>query len=232
MNRHISEQYEAELAQLHDLLMEMGGIVERQVDNACMALIEHDQVLAESVKEDENKINELEVELDDLCVAIIARRQPTAGDLRRVVSVMKMIVDLERIGDEAERIANMALRLVGNEKPPHQYAGFRVIHSAVGDSLRSTLDAFARQDVDQALTAIRADKTVDASYKELIAVCTEDLRGNAAEVDNILCVMWAARSLERIGDHAKNISEYIIYQVIGEDVRHSSAKRRQIAQSD
>ena len=228
MNRHISEQYENELAQLHDLLMEMGGIVERQVTNAGMALIEHDQNLAEQVREEEHKINQLEVELDDLCVAIIAKRQPTAGDLRRVVSVMKMIVDLERIGDEAERVAKMALRLVGSEQPTHQYAGFRKIHSVVAESLHRTLDAFARQDIDNALTAIAMDKEVDGAYRELTALCTADLAQSSDDVNNILSVMWAARSLERIGDHAKNISEYIIYQVRGEDVRHSSERRRQI----
>ena len=228
MNRHISEQYENELAQLHDLLMEMGGIVERQVTNASMALIEHDQNLAEQVRNEEHKINHLEIELDDLCVAIIAKRQPTAGDLRRVVSVMKMIVDLERIGDEAERIAKMALRLVGSTKPDHQYAGFRKIHNVVAEGLSRTLDAFARQDLDNALAAIAMDKAVDSAYKELTALCTSDLAQNSHEVDNILSVMWVARSLERIGDHAKNISEYIIYQVKGEDVRHSSERRKQL----
>ena len=211
--------------------MEMGGIVERQVNNACIAFIDHDQSLAEAVKQDETKINDLEVELDDLCVAIIAKRQPTAGDLRRVVSVMKMIVDLERVGDEAERIAKMALKLVGSDKPANEYATFRKIHTAVASGLQQTLDAFARQNVDNALAAIAADKDVDLAYKELTALCKQALVEQTYDVEIVLSLLWAGRSLERIGDHAKNISEYIIYQVMGEDVRHSAERRRELAVS-
>jgi phosphate transport system protein len=165
-------------------------------------------------------LNQFEVELDDHCVSIIAKRQPTAGDLRQVVSVMKVITDLERIGDEADRIAKMALALVDTEKPQDQYADFRVIHGDVVRMLNRALDAFARQDVEIALRVIKSDEDIDRAYNELVRRCTEDMRDKPSEVEHSVSVMWAARALERIGDHAKNIGEYVIYQVKGQDVRH------------
>lgn len=221
MNRHISEQYDIELAQLRELLMQMGGIVEQQVNNACTALISHDIRLAEDVREQESKLNQMEVELDDECVGVIAKRQPTAGDLRAVVSVMKLITDLERIGDEADRIAKMALTLTQYEVPDDQYAGFRKMHSDVVRMLNRALDSFARLDVEVSLRVIEDDEEIDRAYNALVRQCIQNMQSTPEEAEHLVNLMWAARALERIGDHCKNIAEYVIYQVKGKDVRHS-----------
>jgi phosphate transport system protein len=222
MNRHISEQYDIELSKIKERLMEMGGLVEQQVEQACTSLITHDVPLAENVRDVELRLNQFEVELDDHCVSIIAKRQPTAGDLRIVVSVMKAITDLERIGDEADRIAKMALHLAKTEIPTDQYADFRDMHVKVTKMLRRALDAFARLDVESSLRVFEADEEIDRDYDALVRRCMEEMRGSPEQVEHSMSVIWAARALERIGDHAKNISEYVIYQVKGLDVRHTS----------
>ncbi len=221
MIKHISEQYDIELSRIKELLMEMGGLVEQQVKNACTSLITHNLAMAEEVRDVEPQLNQLEVDLDDHCVAILAKRQPTAGDLRVVVSVMKVITDLERVGDEADRIAKMALGLAKNTIPSDQYADFRDMHEKAGKMLRRALDAFARLDVESALRVFAADEEIDRGYDALVRRCMEEMRDNPEEVEQLMNLIWAARALERIGDHAKNISEYVIYQVKGLDVRHS-----------
>ncbi len=221
MHKHISEQYDLELSQIRDTLMEMAGLVEVQVNNACTSLVNHDMELAEEVRDVEYRLNQFEVDLDDRCVSIIAKRQPTAGDLRAIVSVMKVITDLERIGDEADRIAKMALDLADSEKPEHQYAEFRAIHANVMKMLKRTLDAFARLDVESALRVFEDDENIDRAYNKIVRQSIETMQSNPQEVERSVSLMWAARALERIGDHAKNISEYVIYQVKGHDVRHS-----------
>ena len=221
MQKHISEQYDLELSEIRDTLMEMGGLVEAQVNNACTSLVTHDMELAEEVRDNESRLNQFEVDLDDRCVSIIAKRQPTAGDLRAIVSVMKVITDLERIGDEADRIARMALDLADSEKPKHQYADFRGIHGNVMKMLKRTLDAFARLDVESALRVFEDDEFIDRAYNKIVRQSIETMQNNPEEVERSVSVMWASRALERIGDHAKNISEYVIYQVKGRDVRHS-----------
>ena len=221
MHKHISEQYDLELSQIRDTLMEMAGLVEVQVNNACTSLVNHDMELAEEVRDVESRLNQFEVDLDDRCVSIIAKRQPTAGDLRAIVSVMKVITDLERIGDEADRIAKMALELADSEKPEHQYAEFRAIHANVMKMLKRTLDAFARLDVESALRVFEDDENIDRADNKIVRQSIEDMQSNPQEVERSDSLMWAARALERIGDHAKNISEYDIYQVKGHDVRHS-----------
>ena len=221
MNKHISEQYEHELAYIRNLLMEMGGVVEQQLAAACTAFATHDSNAAEIVRDTESKVNQFEVELDDQCVSIIAKRQPTASDLRRVVSVMKVITDLERIGDEADRVAKMTSNLVGKPIPSHQYSDFRQMAAQVGKMLNRTLDAFARLDVESAIRVIQSDEEVDQTYHALIRKCTEDMRDHPDDIDSNVAIMWVARALERIGDHSKNISEYVIYQVKGYDIRHA-----------
>lgn len=223
MTKHISEQYDLELSQIKELLMEMGGMVEQQVARACQSLTTHDMALAEQVRDDEARLNQLEVELDDHCVSIIAKRQPTAGDLRIVVSVMKAITDLERVGDEADRIAKMALSIANSEIPANQYADFREMSEKVAKALRRSLDAFARLDVESSLRVIEADEDIDRAYNALVRRCIEQMRDQPEQIENSISIIWAARALERIGDHAKNIGEYVIYQVKGLDVRHSES---------
>ncbi len=221
MAKHISEQYDLELAQVRERLMEMGGIVESQVNNSCTALVTHDLDMAEEVRDVEANLNQFEVELDDLCVSIIAKRQPTARDLRTVVSVMKVITDLERIGDEADRIARMALDLANSEIPTDHYADFRSLHTNAVKMLKRALDAFARLDIEMALRVIEDDELIDNGYDRILRLCSEQMQSNPTEVERLLRLMWAARAVERIGDHAKNIGEYVIYLVKGRDVRHT-----------
>ena len=222
MAKHISEQYDLELAQVRERLMEMGGIVESQVNNSCTALVTHDLDMAEEVRDVEANLNQFEVELDDLCVSIIAKRQPTARDLRTVVSVMKVITDLERIGDEADRIARMALDLANSEIPTDHYADFRSLHTNAVKMLKRALDAFARLDIEMALRVIEDDELIDNGYDRILRLCSEQMQSNPTEVERLLRLMWSARAVERIGDHAKNIGEYVIYLVKGRDVRHLS----------
>ncbi|MEM7101380.1 MAG: phosphate signaling complex protein PhoU [Pseudomonadota bacterium] len=221
MNKHISEQYDNELTQIRELLMEMGGLVEQQVARASQSLTTHDMALANQVRDNESRLNQMEVELDDHCVSIIAKRQPTAGDLRIVVSVMKTITDLERIGDEADRIAQMALSVAKSEVPEDQYADFRSMADKVSRSLNRALDAFARLDVESALRVIEEDQDIDSAYGQMVRQCIEIMRDESEQIEHTMSLIWAARALERVGDHAKNMAEYVIYQVKGLDVRHS-----------
>ena len=221
MAKHISEQYDLELAQVRERLMEMGGIVESQVNNSCTALVTHDLDMAEEVRDVEANLNQFEVELDDLCVSIIAKRQPTARDLRTVVSVMKVITDLERIGDEADRIARMALDLANSEIPTDHRADSRSLHANAVKMLKRALDAFARLDIAMALRVIEDDELIDNGYDRILRLCSEQMQSNPTEVERLLRLMWSARAVERIGDHAKNIGEYVIYLVKGRDVRHT-----------
>ncbi len=220
MSKHISEQYDAELDSLRSQLMEMGGLVEQQLQQACQALINHDIALAESVHESDRRVNRMEVELDELCVAIIARRQPAASDLRMLISIMRAITDLERIGDESDRIAKMAQGMAREVEPVDRYRAFRELHEAVAAQLSAALDAFARRDDQVAEHVINGDGAIDERYKALCQELIEEMSASPDTVARNMNTIWSARALERIGDHAKNLGEYVLYQVKGEDVRH------------
>ncbi|MFW6093899.1 MAG: phosphate signaling complex protein PhoU [Pseudomonadota bacterium] len=219
-NPHISEQYDAELAAARNKLLEMGGLVEQQLHDACRALIDHDEALAEKVRGNDRAINQLEVDIDEQCIHIIARRQPAATDLRTLISIMKASTDLERIGDEADRIARMALGIVGMEYPRDQYDDIRQLASLTESIVARSLNAFARLDADDAVHVIEFDERIDEGYNNVLRQRGSAMREDTAGIDRAMNVIWAARSLERIGDHAKNISEYVVYLVKGKDVRH------------
>lgn len=225
IHTHISRQYNAELEDIRTRVLQMGGLVEQQIHQAINALVSADTALAEAVATGDYKVNQLEVMLDEECSHIIARRQPAASDLRLVVAVIKTITDLERIGDEAEKIARMAVRLAGEERPKNNYMEIQALGNHVRQMVHDTLDAFARLDIEAAIRVAREDERVDSEYegimRQMITYMMEDPRA----ISRTLNVIWAARALERIGDHACNICEYLIYLVKGKDVRHISLEQ-------
>ena len=231
--RHISRKYDEALEDVRTSVLAMGGLVEEQITNALTALEEFDSELGEQVVRDDYKINRLEVQIDEECTRIIALRQPAASDLRLVIAIIKTITDLERMGDEAEKIGRTAIRLAGNAPRRIRYAGVRNLGRHVQQMAQQALDAFARLDVEAAVAIAREDKTVDLEYaacmRELVTYMMEDPR----RISEVLDMIWCARALERIGDHAKNIGEYIVFLVKGKDIRHTSLEHKELqAQSE
>jgi phosphate transport system protein len=222
LNTHISRQFNAELEEIRNRVLQMGGLVEQQIELALIALVKGDTALGESVIRDDTKVNKLEVTIDEECSQIIARRQPAAGDLRLVVAVIKTITDLERIGDEAEKIARMAVRLAAEERPQNAYAELQTLGNHVRQMVHDALDAFARLDIEAAIRVAREDLKVDQKYDGLMRQMITFMMEDPRTISRMLNMIWAARALERIGDHARNICEYIIYLVKGKDVRHTS----------
>lgn len=225
--QHISQQFNAELEEVRSHLLAMGGLVEKQVNDAVSALIEADSALAQKVRELDDQINHMERDIDEECVRILARRQPAASDLRLIISITKSVIDLERIGDEASKIAKRAIQLCEEGESPRGYVEVRHLGDQVRKMVREALDAFARFDAEQALAVAQYDKTIDREYKtalrELVTYMMEDPRS----ISRVLSVIWVLRSLERIGDHARNIAELVIYLVRGTDVRHLGLARMQ-----
>jgi len=220
-NQHISQQFDEEMEALRNKVLKMGGLVEQQITGAIEALQNTNAPGAEKIILKDHKVNSLEVKIDEACTQILARRQPAASDLRMVIAVIKTITDLERIGDEAEKIAKMALNLAENDISFHnRYAGVRHLGDGVKRMVHDVLDAYARLDIDAAIQVVRDDEVVDNEYQELMRTLVTYMMEDPRKISEVLDVIWAARSLERIGDHAKNISEYIIYLVRGKDIRH------------
>lgn len=219
---HISQQYNRELEDIRSRVLAMGGLVEEQLDKAMRAMLNGDADLAELVATSDYAVNSLEVSIDEECTEILARRQPAAGDLRLVLAVTKTITDLERVGDEAEKIGRMVLRLIQNESPKSYYLGVLGMGNRVRRQLHAALDAFARMDPDAALEVVNQDIEVDREndgiMRQLITYMMEDPRS----ISRVLDVVWVVRALERIGDHAGNICENVIYLVKGKNVRHTS----------
>lgn len=225
IHTHISHQYNTELEEIRSRVLQMGGLVEQQIDQALAALVKADAQLGETVIMGDTKVNRSEVTIDEECSQIIVRRQPAAGDLRLVVAVIKTITDLERIGDEAERIARMAVQLADEERPKNNYAEIQALGTHVRQMLHDALDAFARLDIEAALEVAREDRRVDQEYGGIIRQMITFMMEDPRTISRAINVIWAARALERIGDHARNICEYIIYLVKGRDVRHTSIEQ-------
>jgi len=221
-SQHISQQFENELEDIRSRVLAMGGLVEQQVNNALEALMTGDNELAREVMALDEDVNDLEITIDEECIQIIALRQPTAGDLRLVAGILKTITDLERIGDESVSIARMALNLSEKDRPKKNYRELQTLGNHVRGMLRDALDAFARFDVDQAMQVAREDQAVDSEYETIIRQLITYMMEDPRAVTRVIDMMWSARSLERIGDHAHNICEHIIYLVEGKDVRHLS----------
>ena len=218
---HISSVFNAELEDVRQRVLAMGGLVEQQIVDAARAIKEGDADLAAAVIKGDDKVNLLEVSIDDECSRILARRQPTASDLRLVYAVIKTITDLERIGDEAEKIARMAVDLAKDHD--HKGGPLPEIHHMarhVSQLVRDSLDAFARMDAESALAVAQEDVNIDREYEALLRQCITFMMEDPRTIRRVLDVMWSVRALERIGDHARNIAEYVIYFVKGKDVRH------------
>lgn len=231
LGQHISQRFNTELEDLRNRVLAMGGLVEQQVASAVTAFVTGDVELAEEVIATDMRVNRMEVDIDEECTQIIARRQPTASDLRLIIAVIKTITDLERMGDLAERVARTALHLADHDRlgRASQLDEIRVMGSHVGNMVHDTLDAFARLDVEAALQVPRNDQATDRQYESIVRQQITFIMEDPRSIRRSLDVMWAARSLERIGDHARNICEYIIYLVKGKDVRHISIEEMERA---
>jgi phosphate transport system protein len=222
LSHHISRRFNEDLERVRSKVLGMGGFVEQQLDKALTALVEGDSSLGESVALDDYKVNSMEVAIDEECMRVLATRAPAAGDLRVIVAIIKTITDLERIGDESEKIGYIASRLASMERPADKYREIKHLGRIVSEMVHDALDAFARMDAEAALAVARKDKLVDEEYEAIqrqgITFMMEDPR----TIRRMLDIMWVVRALERMGDHAKNICEYVIYMVHGKDVRHTS----------
>ena len=223
IGHHISQQYNAELEDIRNRVLKMGGLIEQQLTKVITAINEQNIALAEEVIRDDYKVNSMEVALDEECNHVLARRQPAASDLRLIVAVIKTITDLERIGDQAKRVAKAIVRVA--DPPKKSFVAISHLADHVQKMLHDTLDAFARTDVEAALALAREDLNVDEEYQAIIRQAITYMMEDPRAITRMLDVVWMARALERIGDHAKNICEYIIYFVKGKDVRHTSLEQ-------
>ena len=224
LSHHISRRFNADIESLHNSVLAMGGLVEEQFDRAIKALTERDSELGLQVAQDDIAVNRMEISIDEDCSRILATRSPAAGDLRLIVAIIKTITDLERIGDEAEKIGALAARLAGVERPSTNYRELRNLAGHVKQMIRGTLDAFARLDAKGALGVVKADEIVDEEYESIYRQAITFMMEDPRTISRAMDSMWMARSLERIGDHAKNICEYVIFMVHGKDIRHTSVE--------
>jgi phosphate transport system protein len=226
MNEHTYKQFDADMESLRARVLEMGGLVEEQVSKAVEALVTGDTRLAESVVNADHKVNAMEVAADEACTQIIALRQPTAGDLRMILTIIKTITDLERIGDEAAKIARYAIKVYDNDRIlTTRYNEIKYMAGLTIKMLRESLDAFARVEPTVAVNVARQDVEVDEEFhlitRHLITFMMEDPRTITTFID----LLFVVKAIERIGDHAKNMSEYVVYMVKGKDVRHTSIEQ-------
>lgn len=222
-DKHLSTQFDSELNSVSARVMELGGLVESQIRQAVYALSQFSAEAAQQVTDMEPRVNAMEVEIDRELSSIIARRQPTARDLRLLIAISKTTANLERVGDEAEKIARMVKSIINSGSARAlPSSDLRVASELASGLLRKALDAFARLDVKAAVTILKDDDLIDKEFdgfvRKLITYMMEDPRTISPSLD----LLFLAKAIERIGDHAKNIAEFIIYIVKGEDVRHTS----------
>jgi phosphate transport system protein len=223
MPDHTAKQFDAELEVIRSQVLKMGGMVEEQFTRAIEALTDGNSSLAQQVVSDDYNINSLELQIDEDCSSIIARRQPAAKDLRMIMTVVKIITDLERIGDEASKIARMTASIYGSDRAmvPRTYE-IQLVADIALVMLRNALDAFARLDLTVAASVVRQDKLVDKSFSSILRQLITFMMEDPRTISHAIEILFIAKSIERIGDHAKNISEYVVYLVKGKDVRHTS----------
>jgi phosphate transport system protein len=220
MAEHTSKQFDAELESVRSRVLQMGGLVEEQITRAMESLIAGDMELIDRVIADDHRVNALEVGLDEMCSHIIARRQPAAGDLRLLIAVIKTITDLERIGDEAAKIARMAKLIHAAERLNMPRMDLSRVADRALAMLRQSLDAFARLDVSEAMQVVKQDQAVDDEFRAIMRQLITFMMEDPRTITRSLEILFIAKAVERIGDHAKNMAEYVVYMVKGRDVRH------------
>ncbi|PCJ46511.1 MAG: phosphate transport system regulatory protein PhoU [Gammaproteobacteria bacterium] len=222
LTQHISKKFNQELEDVRNQVLKMGGLVEQQVSDGLTALLEANSELGKQVVERDTDVNKMELDIDEKCTEILARRQPAASDLRLMVSIIKTITDLERIGDEAEKLGRNAQNLSHKAGANHHFLELRNLGEIVKKMLNRSLNAYARMDVDEAISIIKSDVLVNQEFDTVSRLLIMKMMEDPREIKNTLYVSWCARALERIGDHSQNICEYIVYLVKGKDVRHLS----------
>ncbi len=223
MSVHTDKSYEAELKALRDRLLVMGGLVEQAMASSVRAITERDSALAEQVKARDREVNRMEVEIDGMCRRVLALRQPAASDLRFITTALKIVVDLERMGDLAVNVAERALDL--NQAPPlgpmHELAKIADLAEA---QLKKALDAFVTGDVDKAEEVMHGDELIDALYLKIFNDMLARMMEDSKNIRRATAMMFAAKHLERFGDHATNLAEMVVYMVRGQDVRHPKSR--------
>ncbi|MBS6034818.1 MULTISPECIES: phosphate signaling complex protein PhoU [Pantoea] len=224
LNKHISGQFNAELEHIRTQVMIMGGMVEQQLTDAITAMHNLDGELAQRVIDGDQKVNMMEVEIDEACVRIIAKRQPTAIDLRLVMAIIKTISELERIGDVAEKISRTALEKFGQQHLP-LLVSLESLGRHTVQMLHDVLDAFARMDLNEAIAIYREDKKVDKEYEGIVRQLMTYMMEDPRTIPSVLTALFCARAIERIGDRCQNICEIIFYFVKGQDFRHVGGDR-------
>ena len=223
---HLSRQFDTELERLRSQVLQMGGMVEAQIVSAATAYSENDAELANRVVETDQQVNALQKKIDNDCIHVIAKRQPTASDLRLIMSVSKMATDLERIGDEAKKMAKGVRRIHERGQRIVESENANVGHLAQAASLllRRALDAFARLDAEQATAVIRDDKELDREFKSVIRQVITYMMEDPRTISTFIEITTIARAIERIGDHAKNVAEQVVYICEGKDIRYSKSE--------
>ncbi|WP_136416073.1 phosphate signaling complex protein PhoU [Herbaspirillum sp. ST 5-3] len=220
---HSSKQYDMDLETIRSKVLLMGGLVESQFNDAIASFRTGNIEQAEQVIRSDENVNRLEVTLDDACSHLIVKRQPAANDLRTVIATLKVITDLERVGDEATKIARTGKNLQerGTVGVLNHYESIRVMAANTANLLHDALDAFARLDEKQAAKIIAQDVTIDHEFGAILRTMITFMMEDPRTISVALDTLWVAKAIERIGDHAKNIAEYVIYVVEGKDIRHT-----------
>ena len=227
-SQHVSSQFDEELSRLRTHVLQMGGLVETQISSAIEAYTTGEVASVKTIVDTDRKVNDLEKAIDDDCAHVIAKRQPTASDLRLVLGISKIVTDLERAGDEAKKIAKGVRRIYEAGHMPSQYGiGIRHLAEAALTMVRQALDAFARLDGELAKAVISADNDVDVEFKSIIRQLITHMMEDPRTITTSIDIIWIARAIERIGDHAKNVSEQVIFIVEGRDIRHTKGEKAQ-----
>jgi phosphate transport system protein len=220
LSHHIMSRFNEDLERVRAAVLQMGGLVEQQLSNGLKAIVNGDVRLGDEVANQDTRVNAMEVAIDEDCARILATRSPTASDLRLIIAIIKTITDLERIGDESQKLGQAAANMTSPDRLPERYREVRHLGEMVSDMLHRSLDAFARLDADAALKITRQDLEVDQEYEALQRQCITFMMEDPRTIRRSLDLLWIARALERVGDHSKNICEYVVFMVLGKDIRH------------